>query len=104
MNNLTKILQDAREASDLSYEQIAYELRDRLGPYAPVAGTIRNYHSAVPKRPDLMLLFALADVYGLEASVLVGEKLDGIRELVARSRCFAVSAGQPIGGARDGPH
>ena len=97
MNNTAALLAEGREASGLSFEAVRDEVRDRLGPaYTPTSKTITNYHTPgkAPKKPDLMLLFALADIYGIESSIIVGPFHSGIRELVARSRCSSIVAGQ----------
>lgn len=88
MTNAAKILQDARQANGLSYSQVRLAVFERLGAYTPTEQTIINYHRAdkAPSTPDPVLLCALADVYGIELSLLMPD-FQRIQELWARSRC-----------------
>lgn len=90
------VLNDARIAADMSYAEVHLAVVERLGSYAPRAETLRTYHSEkeVPKRPDLTVLIALADVYGLTLSDLPYPAPKDLRDLLIRaSRCTLESAG-----------
>lgn len=68
-----------------SYQEIRDAVRDRIGPMAPTMETIRTYHGAGPKRPDLVTVLALCDVYDLQLSDVspeMADQLDGIRDLL----------------------
>lgn len=87
----------AHEASGLSYREIRDRMLPIIGRYTPTTETLRRY-----VRPDLsskidpVVLAALAQVYGVPLSSIVGDDedlatvVDQAREALARSRCVAL--------------
>lgn len=95
---LAQALDEARGRAGLSYSQVVGLLRDKLGVYA--LGTVegvRNYHrpEMFPKRPDLIQIAALADIYGMKVEDLspsAALALDAIRDSVRRDAWSSLPA------------
>lgn len=67
MNPAAAVLEEARVAAGKpSFDKVRLAVYDRLGAYAPSAETIRTYHRADGPKPDLTVLAALCDVYGIK--------------------------------------
>jgi len=70
----------------LSFAKLHLAVYDRLGAFAPTEETIRTYHKANgPKKYDLTVLMAIADVYGLKLSDLGVPAPEGFSDLVFRA-------------------
>jgi len=59
-------LRVAKERSGLSYGRLERQVVEVLGQAAPVGETLRQYHlgSVPPERADVVLVCALASIYG----------------------------------------
>lgn len=84
----------------MSYSTVLLAVHDRLGPFTPTQETIRQYHRGddAAKRPDLLLICALADIYGVnvrDLSETYAEQIDEVSDLLkARISWSRVSADQ----------
>lgn len=74
----------------MSYSAVVGQLRDRLGVYA--LGTVQgvaNYHdpATFPRKPDIVQIAAMADIYGLKLGDLsepISDALEVIRDSLRR--------------------
>jgi hypothetical protein len=72
-------LEAARIKSGLSYGKVHLAVYDRLGEYAPTPPTIAAYHAdQLPRHFDVVLLAAIADVYGMTAKEARPDLIDYI--------------------------
>lgn len=97
MSTLGQRLTELLAASGLTLGGVSRRIDMALGVYAPSKQTIGQYHNnkVTPERADLILLSALATVYGAEMASLhpvIAERWALAREVVVRSRCAAVIA------------
>lgn len=95
---LAECLEEARLTRGLSYGKVAGLLQVLMGGYAPTDVGVGKYHKPddIPNRPDLYLVGALVDLYGLAAEDVPPETVEafrGMRDLVKRQlRCFSAAA------------
>lgn len=90
-------LTDLLHASGMSLGQLSKRVTIALGPYSPSAQTIGQLHrgKVTAERADLVLLAALADIYGVEVSSLhpiIAERYGSARKILVRSRCWTATA------------
>lgn len=85
-------LEEARTLKGLSFKKLERLLWQRLGPhYTPSDEKLRALHrdGVDPERVDLVLVLAIARIYGVPASSLdpvIARRLTEVRELVTESR------------------
>jgi hypothetical protein len=104
MSNYGKILKAARAESGLTMESVRDHLVTTIPEFTPCLRTVNSYHTdKCPAKPEPFLLVALADLYGIDASDLLGPSFSAMQEIMARSRCDSVSPGQSTKVARAGP-
>lgn len=83
-----------------SYQEIRDAVYDRLGPLAPTMETIRTYHTKGPRRPDLLTLLALCDVYDVNLSdvdPVMAHQLGAMKEQVISRFEWTANQLQPAG-------
>ncbi len=87
VKNTATVLNTARVSAEMSFADVHLAVVDRLGSYAPRAETLRTYHSdaEIPRKPDLTVLIALADVYGMTLSDLPYPAPKGLSDLLSRA-------------------
>jgi hypothetical protein len=90
MEQLAASLAAAKQEAGMSYKEVFQGVYDRLGTYTPSIETIRAYHlpERISDHPDLVVISAIADVYGTPVRRLAPE-LDGLvnkaRDLLMRA-------------------
>lgn len=97
VRNTAAVLNAARVSAEMSYADVHLAVVERLGSYTPRAETLRTYHveDEIPRKPDLTVLIALADVYGMTLSDLPYPAPKDLRDLLIRaSRWNRQSAAQ----------
>lgn len=84
-------LKDLRKQHQYSYNTLRDLVYDLLGPYTPTMETLRQMHqtkdSKAAKRPDPLVMVALAHVYGVSLSDLspvTADELKRLRDLLRR--------------------
>jgi transcriptional regulator with XRE-family HTH domain len=80
-------LESRRQELGLSFTAVERRVYDMLGSYAPRMETIRAYHrdASTPKRPDLIVLAAICDVYDIALKDVAPEayaELNSVRDLL----------------------
>lgn len=87
MNTPAEVLETARTAAGSpSFAKVHLAVYDRIGIFAPTAETLRTYHrGTAPKTPDLTVLAALCDYYGLKLSDLGIEAPKDLVDLLERA-------------------
>jgi hypothetical protein len=92
-----EVLEAARQDRKMSYDAVRLAVYDRLGAFSPTMETVRTYHrNDGPKRIDLTVLMAIADVYGLTLSDLGLEAPKELRDLVIRASRWNVETAAPV--------
>lgn len=96
---LADCLEQARQQHDgISYGKLSRLLEQTMGGYAPSDVGVAKYHKAdeIPNRPDLYLVGALIDIYGLAAEDVPAETVEAfraMRDLLKRQlRCSSLLA------------
>lgn len=72
---LREVLTAAKADAGVSYNQLARELYDLLGPYTPTPESLRRLHEGHVAKPDIIVLAALFRFYGLDHDAL-GEEVE----------------------------
>lgn len=87
MTTPAEVLEAARQSKGApSFAKVHLAVYDRIGVFAPTAETLRTYHRGnAAKTPDLTVLLALCDYYGLTLSDLGYEAPRGLPDLVFRA-------------------
>ena len=99
MDTTNSLLEQARKAAGYTYAGARDAILPKLGPYCPTEQTIRTYHRSdlAPKRHDVLVVCALANLYGVEITTVapqIADYLDEMQDILARSRCDSIAAGQ----------
>lgn len=89
----------ARHGKPLSFSKLERLVYDRLGTYAPSDEKLRVWHTPGgldPEKADLLVIAALADVYGVtDLATLhptLNERLPDVKALLSKIRCFWTAA------------
>lgn len=88
-------LEQCRQKAGLSYNDLHLRVYDQLGDHTPTLETIRQYHrgEGASRRPDMLLLAALAEVYDTTVSALAENVFDESISDLLKQRIMGTDAG-----------
>jgi hypothetical protein len=98
MTTAAEVLEQSRQDKGApSFAKIHLAVYDRIGIFAPTAETLRTYHRGTgPAVPNLTVLLALCDYYGVTLSDLGYEAPKGLPDLVFRASRWKRETPAPV--------